>query len=506
MAVEKTPCAQCGSTLAADSEACPVCGASIDPVPAEESDDRAAVVAEPAEGGELARRRSRLRQWQDQAEPLGARIAQFPPWAEVAASSGPDPDGWLEVMRGVERLAQRNVVAALEQWERQTKSRLSRLEAYSVDGRLERDQMDDVLHAARTGELSQALTTYQQVDRVVALKERHLDQARDELERLVSLFRDMEALGLDPPVDPGELGDDLERELRSGRLAPLKQQLRALRLQAMNRLKEAVPRYIEPVRGVPRPGAGRGNRRRGGGGRARPRCQGVRGRAPGGGAPKAARSSRRSTARPRRTACRRRPTLEELLEQPDVLFPPVAVEDAGLGEAEAARNISAAAVNRASASTQTEAELLCRAHSTAAVASAVPTPSRRASGSTTRWTTRQEPSLSSQPTAPSIRPSRRAAKYVTPSIQLVNSSGVGAQRLHHLGGELGAERLPDALVQRADLRDVLVGQPLDGDRRFSVDFAGADGRAGVAPAPNLPVPPLVLPRRIPTAVHARLST
>jgi hypothetical protein len=244
VAVEKTPCAQCGSTLAADSEACPVCGASIDPVPAEESDDRAAVVAEPAEGGELARRRSRLRQWQDQAEPLGARIAQFPPWAEVAASSGPDPDGWLEVMRGVERLAQRNVVAALEQWERQTKSRLSRLEAYSVDGRLERDQMDDVLHAARTGELSQALTTYQQVDRVVALKERHLDQARDELERLVSLFRDMEALGLDPPVDPGELGDDLERELRSGRLAPLKQQLRALRLQAMNRLKEAVPRYI----------------------------------------------------------------------------------------------------------------------------------------------------------------------------------------------------------------------------------------------------------------------
>jgi hypothetical protein len=244
VAVDRTPCSQCGSTLAADSDVCPVCGASIDPAPIAPVDDASGSTRPPTEGTELARRQARLRQWQDQAEPLGIRVAQFPPWAEVAAQAGPDSDGWLEVMRGVERLAQRNVVVALEQWERQTKSRLSRLEAYSVDGRLERDQMDDVLHAARTGELSQALTTYQQVDRVVTLKERHLDQARDELERLVSLFRDMQALGLDPPVDPGELGDDLERELRSGRLAPLKQQLRALRLQAMSRLKDAVPGYI----------------------------------------------------------------------------------------------------------------------------------------------------------------------------------------------------------------------------------------------------------------------
>jgi hypothetical protein len=193
---------------------------------------------------EFGRREVRLRQWRDQAEALGVRVAQLPPWAEAAARSGTDADGWLEVVRGVERLAQRSVVTALELWERQTKSRLARLEAYSVDGRLERDQMEDALHAARTGEISQALTTYQQVDRVVALKERHLDQARDELERLVSLFRDMQALHLEPPVDPTELGDDLERELRSGRLAPLKQQLRALRQQATNRLKETLPEYV----------------------------------------------------------------------------------------------------------------------------------------------------------------------------------------------------------------------------------------------------------------------
>ncbi len=244
MAVDRTPCAECGSTLPGNADTCPVCGAPVDPGKSGAAAAPAAAREPTASGGELGRRRARLRQWQEQAEPLGVRIAQFPPWAESAAESGQDPDGWLEVMRGVERLAQRNVVAALEQWERQTKSRLSRLEAYSVDGRLERDQMDDVLHAARTGEITQALTTYQQVDRVVALKERHLDQARDELERLVSLFRDMQALGLQPPVDPGEIADDLERELRGGRLAPLKQQLRALRQQATNRLKDAVPGYI----------------------------------------------------------------------------------------------------------------------------------------------------------------------------------------------------------------------------------------------------------------------
>lgn len=246
MAAERAPCSQCGSTLDSGTDTCPVCGAAADPVPEEtEATPETARSAEPAAPvSEMGRREARLRQWQDQAEPLGVRIAQLPPWAEAAARSGPDPDGWLEVVRGVERLAQRSVVTALEQWERQTKSRLARLEAYSVDGRLERDQMDDVLHAARTGEISQALTTYQQVDRVVALKERHLDQAREELERLVSLFRDMQALGLDPPVEPGEIADDLERELRSGRLAPLKQQLRALRSQATNRLRQMVPAYV----------------------------------------------------------------------------------------------------------------------------------------------------------------------------------------------------------------------------------------------------------------------
>jgi hypothetical protein len=135
-------------------------------------------------------------------------------------------------------------VTAFEDWEKRTKARLTRLEAYAVDSRLERDQIEDTLHAARTGDIAQALATFQQVDRVVSLKERHLDQAREELERVIALLRDMQALGVDPPQDPSAIADQLEGELRAGKLAPLKQQIRALRLQAVNRLKAGLPRYI----------------------------------------------------------------------------------------------------------------------------------------------------------------------------------------------------------------------------------------------------------------------
>jgi hypothetical protein len=141
-------------------------------------------------------------------------------------------------------LAQKKAITALESWEAQTKSRLVRLAAYSVDGRLERDQMEDVLHAARVGEVSQALATFQQVDRVISLKERHIDQAREELEHLVSLLRDMQALGIQPPENPTKASEELERELRSGRLAPLKQRLRSMRQEALRRLKEEVPRFV----------------------------------------------------------------------------------------------------------------------------------------------------------------------------------------------------------------------------------------------------------------------
>ncbi len=193
---------------------------------------------------ELGRRLNRIASWAEGAQPLGVTVPRLPAWAEEAARTAPNPEPWAEVVRGIERIAQRRIVSAIEEWEKRTKSRLTRLEAYAVDSRLEREQIEDTLHAARTGDVPQALSTFQQVERVVALKERHLDQAREELERVIALLRDMQALGVEPPQDPAEVADDLESELRAGKLASLKQQIRALRLQAVNRLKAGLPKYI----------------------------------------------------------------------------------------------------------------------------------------------------------------------------------------------------------------------------------------------------------------------
>ncbi len=270
---EGRTCRNCGELLPPDVLVCPACSEPVDVIPPEPPQAPEDVlpagatatsgettpslsVPRPARrrtsvlpsanpfAAELARRLARLQQWQDGAQSLDVDIPSLPKWAEEAARTAPNPEQWTEAVRGVERLAQKRVVAALEDWEKQTKARLGRLEAYSVDSRLERDQIEDVLHAARTGDVSQGLATYQQVDRVVALKERHLDQAREELERVVALLKDMKALGFPPPQDPTQISEELEHELRAGRLAALKQQIRALRLQSVNRLKIGLPAYI----------------------------------------------------------------------------------------------------------------------------------------------------------------------------------------------------------------------------------------------------------------------
>jgi hypothetical protein len=193
---------------------------------------------------DLGRRLARIGQWAEAAEPLGVELPRLPAWAEEAARTAPRPEPWAEVVRGIERLAQRRIVTAFEEWERREKSRLARLEAYTVDSRLEREQIDDALHAARVGDVAAALATFQQVDRVVALKERHLDQAREELERIVALLKDLEALSLPVPQDPVEAARALEGELRAGRLVALKQQIRGLRARAVERLKTAMPKYV----------------------------------------------------------------------------------------------------------------------------------------------------------------------------------------------------------------------------------------------------------------------
>lgn len=272
MVEEGVACPKCGATIPADAIVCPECHALLEtpsatalvvppaaamvvpPVSVEEPPPRRVPPARAARteandppnpfAGELTRRLARLNQWSEGVQPLGVQLPRIPAWAEEAARSAVNPEPWAEVVRGIERLAQKRVVEAFEEWEKRTKGRLTRLEAYSVDSRLERDQIEDALHSARTGDVAQALSSFQQVDRVVTLKERHLDQAREELERVIALLHDMQALGIEPPQDSTEVSDDLESELRAGKLAPLKQQIRAIRLQAVTRLKAGLPQYI----------------------------------------------------------------------------------------------------------------------------------------------------------------------------------------------------------------------------------------------------------------------
>lgn len=256
MAARQKLCGSCGSPVPEDVLVCPRCHSLLEPaLPGDDTapPPRPSAVPEPPRSSaaptnpfaaELGRRLARVGQWAESAEPLGVELPRLPAWAAEAARTAPNPEPWAEVVRGIERLAQRRIVTAFEEWERRAKGRLQRLEAYSVDSRLEREQIDDALHAARVGDVAAALSTFQQVDRVVALKERHLDQAREELERFVALLKDLQALGLPVPQDPGEAARALEGELRAGRLAPLKQQIRALRGRTTDRLKTAFPKYV----------------------------------------------------------------------------------------------------------------------------------------------------------------------------------------------------------------------------------------------------------------------
>ncbi len=264
-------CPTCRQPVPPDASTCPNCGTGLpgaqalpppaQPAPAAVRADRAPIRNPEAKlAPDLARRFSKLAQWAEAAQPLGITLPVLPHWAEEAARRSHDAERWSDVLRGIERLAQTKTLAALEDWQRDVRTRITRLEAYTVDSRLERDQIEDTLHAAKTGDISRALAEYQQVDRVISLKERHLDTAREDLEAVIALHRDMVALGFPRAEDPEQLATELEEELRSGRLASLKQQLRALRLQALNDLRQALPDFVgqygnflktEKARGIP---------------------------------------------------------------------------------------------------------------------------------------------------------------------------------------------------------------------------------------------------------------
>jgi hypothetical protein len=177
------------------------------------------------------------------ADALGVEVPTIPRWVEARARREPS-EGWDEVVERVERDAAGRIAVALAEWETRMKARLDRLDTNSVNTELSRGQVEEALDAARKGEVARTLASCRLVERMVTLKEHHLDQAREEIARVVSVLSDMEALGLSPPEDPARITARLDEELRHGWLAPLKQRLRSLRAEATDGISERLPEYV----------------------------------------------------------------------------------------------------------------------------------------------------------------------------------------------------------------------------------------------------------------------
>jgi hypothetical protein len=221
---------------------CPACGEAIGAATAP-ADRTPTDASENGSSTEVAERLHLLERWRAAAETFGVELPTVPRWVETRARKAANGE-WIGFLDEVEQGARAKTLEALAGWEKRTLGRLQRLESYSIDGRLEREQVEDAVGAARAGEIARGLGVVQQVDRVIALKERHLEVARQELERLTELVRDIRALKISVPYEPKELAEELESELRGGRLAPLKQQLRALRLDVVRSMKASFPSYV----------------------------------------------------------------------------------------------------------------------------------------------------------------------------------------------------------------------------------------------------------------------
>ena len=232
-------CPNCGSEVPEGADRCPACArplaASVGAAP-----DGARSDADP---GVLERALGQLKQWRDAADTLGVEVPTVPRWVEARARREPS-EGWSEVVRRLEESASVTIASAVARWEGTMTGRLDRLEAYHVDVQLERGQIQDALEAVEKGEAAQMVGSLRQVERLVALKERHLGQAREEIERLVALLTDMRSLGLSPPHDPARIAEQLDEELQHGRLAALKARLRSLRAEATHLLAERLPAYV----------------------------------------------------------------------------------------------------------------------------------------------------------------------------------------------------------------------------------------------------------------------
>jgi len=232
-------CPNCEGEVPEGADVCPRCARPLASAGSASPDPSTA----PAPPGDLERSLGQLKQWHDASEALGVAVPTVPRWVEARARREPS-EGWTDVLRRLEESASGTIASALAGWERTMTGRLDHLEAYHIDVQLERVQIHDALDALGKGEAAPMLASLRQVERLVSLKERHLGQAQEEIGRLVELLGDMRSLGLSPPHDPSRIAEELDSELKNGRLAPLKERLRSLRAEATHLLAERVPAYV----------------------------------------------------------------------------------------------------------------------------------------------------------------------------------------------------------------------------------------------------------------------
>lgn len=245
-------CPSCDYLNSAGADRCPRCatprpgappGAPREPTffSREDGDVEQETSAAPEE---LLRRIERLGHWSEASPALGLELPRLPPWVLEAVTRAPPWEVWNGAIQRLEQEARHRADRRFHEMIDRLAPRLARLEAYSIETRAEREELEEATRAARSGDLALALSLFPQVDRVVGVKEHHLDQARDDLERLLTLLRDLEAIGFEGVDRAQDVSAELERELRAGRLVALRQRLRASRTRASSVARGALADYV----------------------------------------------------------------------------------------------------------------------------------------------------------------------------------------------------------------------------------------------------------------------
>jgi hypothetical protein len=240
-------CVHCGGEIAENGDVCTVCEMPV-------SDDASRSgkgAGEPVVSAaakeiqtEVERRAAKLRTWAEAVGSMPVEVPTLPSWAAASIRFDEDPAPWLELVRDLERIGTRRVSEMISVMERKLRARVARLEAYSMDSHREREEIDQAVHAADIGDVATALDGFRRIDKVIAVKEQQLDQARADLEHMVTLVTDMEALALAPPERGEVLGPRLEALLRHGDLHGLHGELTSIRTRTDAALHEALPPLV----------------------------------------------------------------------------------------------------------------------------------------------------------------------------------------------------------------------------------------------------------------------